>query len=98
MDFLIDAEHLLEQSNIICMGTYSYYLLKAYILVMLHKDRTEARKCIDRCKELNPRKDWMYSDAFLCAYASNTAGHIISKYNKAFKAETTNLVQLADYI
>lgn len=98
MDFLIDAERLLEQSNKICSGSYSYYLVKAYILVMLHKDRIEARKCIDRCKQINLREDWMYSDAFLCAYASNTAGHIIAKYNKAFKVETENIVQLADYI
>ena len=92
------AEKILEQANSIRPNTYSYNLLKAYILVMLYQDCTAARKCINLCKQSHTDKSWTFSDAFLCAYAGNTAGHIISKYNKAFKSAEQNLIELAHYI
>lgn len=95
---LNDAEAALALANSIHPNTYSYNLLKAYILVMLHKDGAGAKKCIENCKQSNLNQDWTYSDAFLCAYVGNSPGHVISKYNKAFKASGENLVELADYI
>lgn len=98
LECLSDAEGALELANDIHPETYSYNLLKAYILVMLHQDGIAAKKCVEKCKQSNLHQDWTYSDAFLCAYAGNTPGHVISKYNKAFKALDMNLVELADYI
>ena len=98
MEHLYEADTILEQVNHIRPGTYSYNLLKAYVLVMLYQDGASARKCIEKCKQSNQYQDWTYSDAFLSAYAGNSPGRVISKYTKAFKAFNENLLELADYI
>lgn len=98
MDCLCEADKAIELANNIHPDTYSYNLLKAYILVMVHQDGIAARKCVDKCRQSNLHQDWTYSDAFLCAYAGNAPGYVISKYNKAFKAMDLNLVELAEYI
>lgn len=98
LDSLRGADEALELANDIRPDTYAYNLLKAYILVMLYQDATEARKCVEKCRQSNVYQDWTYSDAFLCAYAGKAAGCVIAKYNKAFKVASENLVALASYI
>lgn len=98
MDCLREADKSIELANSIHPDTYDYNLLKAYILVMVHQDGISARKCIVKCRQSNLHQDWTYSDAFLCAYAGNTPGYVISKYNKAFRAMDLNLLELAEYI
>lgn len=95
---LRDADAMLELANQIRPDTYSYNLLKAYVLVMLYQDSKAARKCIEKCKQSNQNQDWTYSEAFLSAYAGHTPGRVISKYNRAFNVSDENLVELADYI
>ena len=98
VDCLREAENAIEVANNIHHDTYSYNLLKAYILVMVYQDGAAAKKCVEKCRQSNLHQDWTYSDAFLCAYAGNAPGYVISKYNKAFKAMNINLVELAEYI
>ena len=98
MDSLREADNALELANSIHANTYSFNLLKAYILVMLYQNAAEARKCVEKCRQSSLHQDWTYSDAFLCAYTGNSPGYVISKYNRAFKASDNNLVELADYI
>lgn len=98
MEHLHKVDFHLEQANRIRLDTYPYNLLKAYVLVMLYGDGASAKKCIEKCKLSSQNLDWMYSDAFLCAYSGSTPGRVISKYNKAFSAFTENVVELADYI
>lgn len=97
-EHLHDVESMLEQANHIHPDTYSYNLLKAYVLVMLHHDIATAKKCIEKCKNLNHGQAWRFSDAFLSAYNGNSPGSTLSKYRKAFKESPENLVELADFI
>ena len=88
----------LELSNRIHPDTYAYYTGKAYVLVALYKDGQTAKKCIERCKEINQNSDWLYSEAFLSAYLGKKAGIVMSKYMRAFTEPYPNLVELLDYI
>jgi len=88
----------LESANCIHPDTYAYNLGKAYVLVGLYKDGSSARQCIEKCKKLDENNDWLYSEAFLCAYMGRDAGIVISKYARAFRTPYENLVELAGYI
>jgi len=98
LDYIYDADEILELANSIRPDMYSYNLLKAYVLVMAYQDAAGARRCIEKCKKSNLYPGWAYSDAFLCAYCGNSPGYVISKYSKAFKESNENLVELADYV
>lgn len=88
----------LELANCIHPDTYEYNTGKAYVLVCLYKDGQAAKKCVEKCKEINQNNDWQYSEAFLCAYMGKSAGIVMSKYMKAFTKPYENPVELLDYI
>lgn len=95
---LQEMDKYLELTNRIRPNTYAYNIGKAYVLVCLHKDGQGAKKCIERCKEINQNNDWRYSEAFLSAYLEKNAGLVMSKYTKAFTKPYANPVELLDYI
>lgn len=95
---LQEMEKNLELANRIHPNTYAYNIGKAYVLVCLHKDGQGAKKCIEKCKEINQNSDWLYSEAFLSAYLGKKAGIVVSKYIKAFTKPYPNLVELLDYL
>ena len=96
--YLQEMDKNLELSNRIRPDTYGYNLDKAYVLVCLYKDGKAAKKCIERCKEINQNNSWHYSEAFLCAYLDKSAGIVMSKYAKAFTKPYANLIELLDFI
>ena len=96
--YLQEMDKNLELYNRIHPDTYGYNLDKAYVLVCLYKDGQAAKKCIERCKEINLNDSWQYSEAFLSAYLGKSAGIVFSKYAKAFKKPYTNPVELLDFI
>lgn len=98
IEYLQEMDKNLELSNHIRPDTYAYNLDKAYVLVCLYKDGKAAKKCIERCKEMNKNNIWQYSEAFLCAYLDKSAGIVMSKYAKAFTKPYANLVELLDFI
>lgn len=95
---LLEMDKNLELSNRIHPDTYAYNLDKAYVLVCLYKDGKAAKKCIERCKEINQNNIWQYSEAFLCAYLDKSAGIVMSKYAKAFTKPYANPIELLDFI
>lgn len=78
--------------------TYFYNLNMAYVHIALNHDAPAAKKCIEKCKALKEKKDWLYSDAFLSAYCGHAPTTVLSKYNKALKVPYKSLVELVDYI
>ena len=111
MQFLIDKHkaeknlvqlgsirQVLETANGIRPDTYFYNLNMAYVHIALNHDAPAAKKCIEKCKALKEKKDWLYSDAFLSAYCGHAPTTVLSKYNKALKVPYKSLVELVDYI
>jgi len=95
---LRSIRQVLETANGIRPDTYFYNLNMAYVHIALNHDAPAAKKCIEKCKALKEKKDWLYSDAFLSAYCGHAPTTVLSKYNKALKVPYKSLVELVDYI
>ena len=95
--YLILSQDYLKKADSIYPDTYVYNINMAYIYVAKEKDYAHAKQCIDKCKRSKHDNSWMYSEAFLYAYAGKDAGSIISKYSQA-ASSSYNLVRIADYI
>lgn len=89
---------VLETANGIRPDTYFYNLNMAYVHIALSHDAPAAKKCIEKCKALKEKKDWLYSDAFLSAYCGHAPTTVLGKYAKALKVPYKSLVELVDYI
>lgn len=95
---LIAGEHILDEANLLIPDTYHYYIDKAFICMALRLDSETARKCITKCRAIEPNaKDWLYSDAFLDAFSGKSSLTIYKKYKKAFRSDY-NIELIANYI
>lgn len=97
-EHLKNALEYLELSNTVYKDTYFYNINRAYICIALEKDLSAAKCCIDRCKQSKEKEDWIYSEAFLAAYAGQAPGSVISKYQKALNVRYPDIVNIVDYI
>jgi len=94
---LDDMNIKLDEANLIVPNTYLYNLNKAYYHVARNTDISSAKKCIDKCKQMNQLTNWRYSDAFFAAYDGIPPLSIYKKYCQAFKSEQ-NLYKIVDFI
>ena len=94
---LQDMNNMIEEANAIQPNTYSYFLIKAYILVAQGGDMRLVKDCIEMCKKDKHKHDWRYSEAFILAYEGRAAMTIYRKYNQAFKYNQ-HLNRIVDYI
>lgn len=79
------TERELNLANSYIPNTYEYHLNISACIFKKSRNIIEVKKHLNYCIQFKDREDWKYSDAFLCAYQSQTEGSILSKYFKAFK-------------
>ena len=98
LEALCEMRRTLQMANAIHPDTYFYNLNMAYAYIILDRDADAARNCIAKCKLSKEDTDWMYSDAFLCAYLDYAPGSILSKYGKALSNPYMSLSEIVEYI
>ena len=98
LEALYEMRRTLQLANAIHPDTYFYNLNMAYAYIILDRDADAARNCVAKCKLSKENTNWMYSDAFLCAYLNHAPGSILSKYGKALSNPYKSLSEIVEYI
>lgn len=92
---LVESE--LKKCNQFIPNTYEYNLQMSVCEFMNTRDIVAVKEYLNKCKQINPKGEWKYSEAFLSAYQGESEGKILSKYFKAFKIQY-NLLDLIVFI
>lgn len=85
--FMRRYRDIIEETNKYVKDTYGYFLDRAMLAIILDRDSAQAAKYVEKCRLLNERNDWRYSDAFLAAYDDVNPLKVYRKYQVAFKSE-----------
>ncbi len=85
--YMLRYREIIEETNKYVKDTYGYFLDCAMLAIVLERDSAQAAKYVEKCKLLNERSDWRYSDAFLAAYDDMNPLKVYRKYQVAFRSE-----------
>ncbi len=97
LGLLNEAEECLNEMNTLYANAYTYHLDMAYIQFCKYRDIQKAKEHVAACKTINANSEWLYSDAFLCAYAGDNDMAVVKKYELAQMANF-NAVDIIDFI
>lgn len=79
------VESELQKANKYISNTYEYNLNMSVCCFLRYRDINKVKKYLNNCKQIQPKGEWKYNEAFLCAYEGNSEGKVLSKYLQAVK-------------